>query len=267
MSNRQLSKSDQVTKWIAVKYLNVVWATAQKPFDIREADRIAKEFDPDAFGVIVVTLPDGQGIYHVVDGQTRTAAIRSLWGPNEQVPCLVINATTPKEAADKFMKYNTLRRGPSVIARFNVSVQAGYEVEVGVDKLLKDLGYRVVKADGEGIIRAVGTCVAVYKSMGPAILRDALLLIQGTWGKDQASVDASIIRGYAIFLSAYGYQKIDKQHLVDAVKKKHTPGNIMHEARDIRQVYGGTLADNIVRNLVEIYNRRLRSGRIEVISE
>ena len=258
----KLSKSEQVVKWIPVKNICVVWAHAQRGYNERAAERIAAEFDPDAFGTIQVTLPNGEGFYHCVDGQTRVGAIRSMWGENEQVPCNVINAKDPARAADVFSKMNTVRKGPNVIERFNVAVTAGYEAEVRVNKLLHGLGYRVVKSEGPGVMRAVGTCVSIYKSMGPGTLRDALLVIQGTWGKDQGAVDAAIVRGFAMFLAQHGHQ-IDKQRLVDRVSKGHTPGQLLSRATDIRQVYRGTLASNVVRVLVELYNRGLRSGRIE----
>jgi hypothetical protein len=258
----KLSKSEQVVKWIPVKNICVVWAHAQRGFDERAAARIAAEFDADAFGVIQVTLPNGEGFFHCVDGQTRVGAVRSMWGENEQVPCNVINAKDPARAADIFSKMNSVRTRPNVIERFNVAVTAGYEVEVGVNKLLHGLGYRVCKAEGIGVMRAVGTCVSLYKSMGPSILKDALLVIQGTWGKDQGATDASIIRGYAMFLAQHAHQ-IDKQRLVDTVKKEHTPGQLLTNARNIREVFRGSLAANILRSLVEIYNRGLRKGRIE----
>jgi hypothetical protein len=100
------------TKWIKIKHLSVVWATAQREFNERHASKIAASFDPDLFDDLVVTLPNGDGIYHVVDGQHRMAAIRSLWGEEEMVPCRVVTAQDPARAAVIFDKINTGRRLP-----------------------------------------------------------------------------------------------------------------------------------------------------------
>lgn len=259
----KLSKDEQIIKWIAVKNICVIWANAQRPFDERAATRIAAEFDPDAFGTIQVTLPNGEGLYHCVDGQTRVGAIRSMWGENEQVPCNIINAGDPAAASRVWLLMNTSRTRPTVIHCFNVGVTAGFKVEVGVHKLLTGLGYRVVNEKGPGVMRAIGTCVSVYKSLGPTILKDALLIIQGTWGKDPASVDAALIRGYALLLAQHGHQ-IDKQRLVDKViKQGGGPGRVIESGQMFREMMRGTLSANIVRALAETYNRGLRKGRIE----
>ena len=259
----KLSKSNQVTKWIPVKNICVVWAHAQRGFDERMAAKIEAEFDPDAFGTVQLTLPNGEGFYHCVDGQTRVGAVRSMWGEDEQVPCNIINAKDPARAADIFSKMNSIRTRPTVIERFNVAVTAGYEVECGVNRLLHSLGFTVAKGNAAGSLRAIGTCVGIFKSPGASILKDTLLVIKGTWGEDRGALEAVIIRGYADFLAQHG-RAIDKQRLVDAVKKNHTPGQLLSTARDVRQVYLGTMASNVVRTLVQIYNRGLRTGKIQV---
>ena len=255
----KLSKTEHVTKWIPVKNISVIWAEAQRGFDERRAKDIEVNFDPDAFGMILVTLPNGQGIYHCVDGQTRVGAIRSMWGENEQVPCIIVNAKDPARAAHIFSLFNNGRNKPSMIERFLVGVAAGYEVEVAVYKLLTGLGYKVV-ADrgGDGVIRAVGTCVSIYKSMGGNTLNAALLVIQGTWGKTQASVDASLIRGYSLFLTQHGHE-IKKQRLVDAIGKvPGGPTGLLADAANLREVQRGSLAVNVARELVDHYNRGLK---------
>ncbi len=254
----KLSESEQTVKWIAVKNLSVIWVNAQQPLDQKEADRIASELDPDAFGVLQVTLPNGQGMYHVIDGQKRRYAVWSLWGENEKVPCNIINAKDPKRAADLFSKINTSRRMPNVIARFHVAVTAGYTTEVGVEKLLRGLGYKVIKQQGEGIIRAVGTCIRIYKSHGPDVLRDALLMIQGTWGKDQDSTDGPLILGYSLLL-AHHKTGLNRQRLVTRVTKEFTPGQLLGKAHNLRASLRGSLAKNVERMLIETYNRGLRT--------
>ncbi len=82
-------------------------------------------------------------------------------------------------------------------------------------------------------------------------------------GDDPGAVEGAIIRGYSMFLAQHGHQ-IKKQHLVDAVKKNLTPGQLVTNAQNIREVFRGSLASNLVRSLIEIYNRGLRTGKIEV---
>ena len=63
-------KTDKNIQWIPAKNLSVVWVQAQRPFVLKNAKNIADNFDKDMFGTLAVTLPNGQGIYHVIEGQT-----------------------------------------------------------------------------------------------------------------------------------------------------------------------------------------------------
>src|SRR6185312_12773170 len=136
-------KSAHQTQWIPVKNLSIVWAKAQREFNERHADRIASDFDPDLFDDLVVTLPNGNGIYHVVDGQHRKAAVQKLYGEDEKVPFRVVNASDPARAAAIFDKINTGRRKPNSVELFNVRVAAGYETEVAINRIVTYLGYRI----------------------------------------------------------------------------------------------------------------------------
>ena len=112
-----MSKIDRTThtvRWIAVENISVVWVEAQRGRNDKEIARIAREMDPDVFGVITVTRPDDAGMHHCIDGQTRINAVRLLWGDEERVPCQVLDVTDPVRAADIFVKMNTGRGSGSV---------------------------------------------------------------------------------------------------------------------------------------------------------
>lgn len=257
----RFQKSGYTTRWIPVKDISVVWAQSQRPLNEKEAQKIADNFDAEAFDALDVTLPNGKGVYHCMDGQTRRRSVEILWGENEKVPCRVHEIKDPARAADIFSKMNTGRTKPQILDRFRVGVTAGYETEVAVNKLITGLGYRVA-ADGlDGTLSAVGACMTVYRRYGPERLRDALLVIQGTWGKARDSVDGGLISGYAVFLDRY--ESLDRQRLVSRVSKHYTPTRLIGAAKSAREVWRGTIADNVVRILVSTYNHGLRSGRLD----
>lgn len=258
-----IGKAAHTTKWIRVKDLDVVWAQAQRHLDEKRAAKIAEEFDPDMFGVLSVTKVGDNGMYHVIDGQHRRRAVQILWGETEMVPCNVFDASSPARAAEIFDAMNTSRKSPQAIEIFKVRVTAGTEPEASVNKIITGLGYHVANASKmDGALRAVTACVSVYKRFGAAGLRDALFVIQGTWGKAQESVDANMIRGYAEFLATYG-ERIDRQRLVDRVAKQYTPGRLMGAAKSAREMFRGSVSENIGKVLVSTYNHGLRSGRID----
>lgn len=254
-------KSAHQTQWIQVKNLSIVWAKAQRDFNEKRADKIASEFDPDIFDDLVVTLPNGNGIYHVVDGQHRKAAIQKLFGDDEKVPCRVVNATEPSRAAAIFDKINTSRKAPSSVEKFNVRVTAGYETEVAISKVIKWLGYKIEHATADGTIRAVGALINVYKSFGLEVLKDSLIAIKGTWEKDRHATDGAIIEGFAILIGAHRGH-LDWKRLREQTAQKFTPGRLLGHAKSDREIHGGTLPQAVARVLIRNYDQGLRTGRL-----
>lgn len=261
MSAKAFNRSEHATKWIPVKDISVVWAAAQRGLNEREAKRIADEFDPDAFGVISVSLPNGAGHYHCIDGQTRVTAVKMLWGEKESVPCNVIQAEEPAIAAEIFLKMNAGRNRPGALDLFKVGVAAGRKTEVAVDKLIGGLGYRIGMDYQDGTISAVSALKLVYTRYGAEVLKDTLLVIQGTWGRDRDSTTGAIIQGYARLLNEHG-SSVDRQKLVNKIAKKMTPGNLLARARAAREMFGGSLSENVVRVLVTTYDYGLKHGRL-----
>src|SRR5215469_8065840 len=102
MKQPAFNQDKQTITWIRVKNLSVVWVQAQRPLDPKFAREIADNFDPEMFGTIAVTLPNGKGMYHIIDGNHRRAAVEHLWGSEEMVPCEIFQASDPARAARIF---------------------------------------------------------------------------------------------------------------------------------------------------------------------
>ncbi len=214
-----LTKSDHGVQWILTSKISVVYSEAQRPMGSgrqREAQRIADEFDPDVFGVCTVTLPNESGMHHCIDGQTRIAGVRILWGDGQRVPCTVLNTKDPARAAEIFLKYNTGRTSPSAIENFHVAVTAKYEGECAVHQLVKKLGYSISIARTDGSISAVGTLMTIYKRHGIGVLQDTLEVIQMIWKLARESTESHIVRGMAQLLAAN--PDCDKKRLVRQIR-------------------------------------------------
>lgn len=254
-------KSAHQTQWIPVKNLSIVWAKAQRDFNERHADKIAEGFDPDLFDDLVVTLPNGNGIYHVVDGQHRKAAIQKLYGEDEKVPCRVVNATDPARAAAIFDKINTGRRKPNGVELFNVRVAAGYETEVAINRVVTYLGYRIAHNVEDGTIRAVSALTNVYKNYGLEVLKETLMSIKGTWDKDAHAVDGPIIEGFGALIAEHRGH-LDWKRLREQTAAKFTPGRLLGHAKSDRELNGGTIGKAVCRVLVRTYDHGLRVGKL-----
>lgn len=262
-----ISRASHTTQWIAVKDLSVVWSNAQRPCDDKWAERIAQDFDPDLLGVISVSQPNASGLYHVIDGQHRVAAIKALFGENEKVPCNVFDATEPARAAQLFNRINTARRKPQRLDIFRVRVTAGEEIEVAVDKIIRSLGYRAGWKNSEGMIAAVDALTMVYRKHGADVLRYSLNLIKATWGLSPDAVIGPIIKGYAAFVAEYGMDA-KWERMVDRVSKKFSPRHLLGAARSMREGMQCSVDEAVKQVLVNAYNHGLRgNGRIAPLSE
>ncbi len=206
-----LNKSDHPVKWIHISKLSVVWVKAQRPFSEVRAKKIAQEFDPDAFGVLTVTLPNGIGVYHIIDGQHRKSALAEWGGENQQAPCEVLPIDDPARAAEIWKKRNENRRPSTTVENFLLAVTAGYDNETKIHQLLTEMNYIVSSFPANGHIKAVAACKSIYQKHGIEVLRDALIVCEACWGRSNHSVSAFNINGIGEFLGRHrGYVEMDR---------------------------------------------------------
>jgi len=248
-------------EWIDTAKLSIVWAMAQRPLDEKFAKSIASEFDPDKFGTLAVTLPNGKGMYHIIDGQHRKRAIEIAFGEGQKVPCQVFNAADPARAAELFDEINSHRRLPKTIDFFKVRVTAGEPDHVAVMKIVKANGQSVQEGAkrSDSAICAVQALLSVYRQHGGEVLDMTLKVLQATWGVDKNASAASLIRGYGEFLSEFG-RKVSWQRLHESVSKRYTPGRFIGAAKTHREMNGGSLHSAIRELLIACYNRGLKQS-------
>jgi hypothetical protein len=261
MTETMFDKKTQKIEWIPVEQISVIWAQAQREFNEKHAKVIADNFDPEMFGTLAVTLPNGKGIYHVIDGQHRRAAIEMLYGPKERVPCEIFNATEPSRAAKLFDKINTARKAPQPLESFRVRITAGDKDENAVAKIIKENGYVLAKGGtrAENSIACVGALLAVYRIHGAEALGNALKLIQATWGMDKSATGGQFVRGYGEFMAEFG-KKVNWGRLKESIAKKYTPARFMGAVKTAREMSGGSTASAVKSLLLANYNRGLRAN-------
>ncbi|MEY9235344.1 hypothetical protein ABIF78_007667 [Bradyrhizobium japonicum] len=248
---------DYQIQHIAVKHLSVVWVESQRPYKESEARLIADNFDPDLFDPLKVTKPNGNGIFHICDGQHRKGAVEMLWGSDQMVPCHVSPEGDPKRAAEIFLKTNTARRPPTSIDHFKVSVVAELKNEVAIDRIVRHNGFRVDGGQSKEAISAVSSLRNIFSVCGPQVLDQTLRVLHEIWRDDRNAVAGPILRGFGYFLNEFGpYAK--HARLVDVVRKKWTPGTLLRDAKAGKEVHGGSTQASMVELLVRTYNRNLR---------
>lgn len=248
-------------EWIPVKNISIVWTEAQRTLNAAHAQKIADNFDPDIFGTISVTKPNGKGVYHAIDGQHRIVAVNKLWGQEEKVPCQVFDAVDPARAAEIFDQVNSSRRALQPIELFKVRVTAKKELQVEVNKIVVKCGYFVGHRNANAI-QCVAALESVYQSYGPLVLEATLRLIRKMWGDENTGTGALIIRGIGMLLSEFRH--IDFEKLATAVSSKYTPSRLLGAAKTAKEMAGG-VGPAIVRDiLVARYNSQVRGDKNKI---
>lgn len=252
---------------IALKNLSVIWIQAQRPFDKRHAENIAKDFDPDKFDPILVTKPNGEGVYHIVEGQHRKAAAEVYVNhdTNQKVRCRVVEEADPARAAELFLGINGGRKAIRPVAEFLVALTAERPVEVAVHNIVKRNGWRIADGKGDNCLCAVGTVKMVYSKYGPTVLRDTLETCRALWGSDSRGVSGEILKGMSLFLNEFN-PYIVHSHLIKAVTSQYrSPGNFISAAQVMKEKSSETLEVAMAELLIAKYNKGLRLGGKKLI--
>lgn len=233
--------------------MSVVWQESQRALNERWANAIAERFDPDLFAPIDVTLPNGNGVYHVIDGQHRVAAAKKALGEDQLIPCHVHEVTDPAVAADLFSRINRNRKRMSQIEDFRTAVTAGYNDEVAVNKIVNDNGY-TVGFNSLSSISCPAALLNVYRRLGSTVLNQTLHVLSAAYGSADAMI-ANNVKGFGAFLAEYPHASLGR--LVQAVKKRYPDhGQLAAAAKQFKDVNGINGADKAVMAiLVGAYNR------------
>ena len=244
---------------IALKNLSVVWRKAQRTLDEKWAKQIADNFDPELFEPVMVTQPNGEGVYHIVEGQHRTQAARFFLNDlNQMVPCRVIGEADPARAAEIWLGINKGRKKVRPVVEFLVAVEAGREVEVACNNIIKKAGYIVIEyAKGDNALVAVGAACKVYKMYGATTLGRTLYLCRQLWGTDPAGVRSPLIRGFGMFINEF--HTFDINHLVKVITAQYKSPWKFWEASVVDAERSSQNLDVAISELVRVrYNKGIR---------
>lgn len=261
--------SAEVAAWLPIGSLTFD-TRVNRPLDPRRVAEIARDFDPEAVGVLVVSARS-DGTYVVLDGQHRRAAlVRAGFGADQRVPCDVRHGLTLAQEAALFVRLNNTTK-PLLIHRFLRRVTAGDEAAAAIDAIARGAGFEVSEHSGDGRIVAVAALEAVYAGRGPArghgpypdILEGALRVLAGAYGHTADAVNGLLIQGVGLLIARYG-DAVDRATLVAKLAKVPAGANgLLAKARGMREYQGGSVPRCVAEVCVTLYNAGKRGGRLE----
>jgi hypothetical protein len=254
---------------IPVKNLSVVWVKSQRPFNKAHAENIANNFDPDKFEPIIVTMPNGEGVYHIVEGQHRRVGLeifagrlnRDGYGGNELAPCRVIDHANPAKAAEIWLGINGGRKAISSVTAFLVAVEAKREEETAINTVVRQTGYHVsANTRMENSIAAVSSLRKVYH-MGTHSLKFTLNTCRLLWGADPAGTSSWLIQGTGRFVHEY-HTRAEPVRLKHAILKKYkSPFKLLEAGRVFAEKMTDTLPISIAELMRRAYNDGLKEDK------
>jgi hypothetical protein len=255
--------------YIPVKNLSVVWVQSQRPYNPKWAKAIADDFDPDMFDPLIVTKPNGHGIYHIIEGQHRRHALEmyaakhnaSGKGDNEHAPCRIVAEADPARAAEIWLGINSGRKAIKPIHGFLVAVVAGHEPQVSINKLVTTNNFKISGEKKRDCIAAVKALEVVYVRHGQMTLSSVLRLLRMMWHGDPAAMSTALLRGFGIFVNEFG-PHIDNKRLVQKVATKWSPYDLSQAAEARKQSSLEKLDEAISELLIREYNKGLKDGKL-----
>jgi len=260
----KLSRQAHQDVWLPIEALGIVYPKAQRPLKPRKVKELADNFDEGKLDIIHVSLPI-KGIHHIIDGQTRIAALLMLgFKPSDKVPCRIHPFDDEENCATTFVELNSKRRAPTAIEEYISRVAGKNPEHIAVDKIVRRAGFVVDQSASmaQGNIRAVAALLQGYRRFGADALEDALDLIWETWDGHPDSVTAMFLLGFCMFCREYENQ-IDRKHFVPRLQKRFTPGQLTARTREMAKALNASTGIALKRVLEETYDRGLRGKKLK----
>lgn len=257
-----MSRIDYEITWIDVTKLSVLWREAQRPFNEKWARQIAEEFDNEKFEPIIVTKPNGAGIYHIIEGQHRKSALEYALGENQKAPCRVIGEADPHRAAEIWVGVNKGRKTPRPIQEFLVCVEAQRSTEVAINRIVRRVGFHVSAITGDPYsVKAVGALRRVYATYGAQTLMHVLEACKLMWGDEPQGVSGRIISGLALFINEF-HAYVDPERMRSVIVNQYkSPWKFIDAAKVEAEKSSETL-DTAMSELVRMkYNKGLHENK------
>jgi len=260
-------------EWVPVAIIDTE-ARAQRRYEPLWAHWLASHFDPDKLGhpfVVAMPAKGDRERFFAIDGQHRISAIKIAFGIDQQVECEVVRGIDLARAAELFVGRND-RRAVRVIDKFKTGVTAQNPECVGITKIVTDLGLVINDASQEPRTICAIAAIRVLYGLGPdeqrgVILRTVLRLIIKVWGTDASVFNGEVLKGLGYVLARHG-DDLDME--IFERKLTSTSGGalgLLGKARAYREAAGGSIAQNVARAIVTIYNSGRTKSRLSAWGE
>jgi hypothetical protein len=235
----------------------------QRGFNKRKAEKIRNAWDDAVVGVLVVSKR-ADGTYWIIEGQHRWWAGRDLFGDNYTFTCEVHVGLSLEDEAKMFIQINTLRSLPSPFDRFRVSLKAGYEEEVAIDRTVQKLGLSLGPSARTETIGAIEALRRVLREVDEQGLFDVIDVVIEAFGRAAETYDADLLQAIAALFKAK--PDLDRKRLAKVLTKsartQMSPSDWKRAGAQMKK-YGGSASRRlpIARLIGEAYDNGISESK------
>lgn len=251
---------DKITSTVKANDLMVDHSYQRIPSQ-NKIDKIAKNFNRSAVGVVTLSIRENNDLY-IIDGQHRVEALKKLGYGDQDLHAIVLFNLTVAQEAELFVTMNDNRTKPKRGDIYRASVQAKDDVAVEIQSVLDQFGLHVAEKPGYKIVRAIGTVHKVHSKVGVEKLKETLAVLIEANGDHSTSFQAEYIEAVSCIL--VHYKDLDKKRLAQSINGLGDPtlavlkaSTIATTTKPIDKVL------SLASMIVDKYNYRLTKHRLD----
>lgn len=175
----------------------------QRTISLKRVKQGVENFDLYKVNPVKISQRDGQN--YVIDGQHTIEMVATVSGSRDTpVWCMIYDDMDYILEADLFARQQDGIKPPSPYEIFNANIEAQNNVQLMIKDLVESFGLRVTSTKVTGGICAISSLESIYKKYGFEVLDRTLNLCVGTWESEPNSLSASMLKGIALLVNAYG---------------------------------------------------------------
>jgi hypothetical protein len=256
---------DPVIKPIRVDHLTVD-PRVQRALDPRRVRTIATSLDFAALGTLIVSHRE-DGTYHVVDGQTRVAALKEAGNGEYEADCKVFAGLSIAEEAKLFRLYNNTKQVKPT-TKFIIRVVEGEPKAVAMNSVLERNGWKVTGAVSRGNFSAVAALEWIYDGAGlyePGNIDacDTVInVLTVAFGLNQDGMRAELVKGLGLVVLRYGDELDLRKLATDLSQHDGGPTGVIGDARQLKKLRSDNVANAMAEVLVGMVNKGRRTRRL-----
>ena len=242
-----------------IQYLSTAFLVSglpyQRPVEVRDVNRLLREWDGRLMEPLVVSVRDGR--FYLIDGQHRVVALRMMnKGGDVIVPCKVYRDLTYEMEADLCFRLDKARKKLSLAQSTMMLIESGTDAEINeIVRLIEDGGFLWTldkEFPGDYEIRACRAVISAYRMLGREAFDEMLSIMYQAWDGEPSSLKGNFISGMALFMKTYGPEL--ENSMDDRALSAIDPEDVIHQGRQDRTTRGTAL--RYARAILKQYNRQ-----------